>query len=313
MIVSDLVAPLSAEGVGDETIPELVRLGEQLTRAREGAGFSLEALAKRLRVEPRLLQALEQGDHRKLPEGVFIVALARRIAGSLNVNLEDAITNVRQSRLMEHKPPGRSSASGELTQEIAGQPPQTNQQPTRQKPRHLERRSPNPWVWPLVALLTACGAASGWLLLMQPTHRDPSSPRELGPVSPGPATPKPSTAQPARSKPSPAVSAQAPASPPTAAIAPSVPADNTLRLQTAEPSWLEVRDTSGKTVFEGTFSGVKNFPLGGGLEVISGRPHAVRASIGAGQAAPLGGVDDIRWKRFSPQTPTPAAPAGSSP
>ncbi|MFM9072422.1 MAG: helix-turn-helix domain-containing protein, partial [Cyanobium sp.] len=167
-MLSDPVAPLPSEGVGDETIPELVRLGEQLTRARESAGFSMDALAKRLSVEPRLLQALEQGDHRKLPEGVFIIATARRIAGSLNVNVEDAIASVRQSRLMDHRSASRSPSPGDIL------PEKPSSQPGR--------RPPTPWVWPLAALLTACGAAAAWLLLAQTPSRSPSSPPALAPV-----------------------------------------------------------------------------------------------------------------------------------
>ena len=96
-------------------------------------------------------------------------------------------------------------------------------------------------------------------------------------------------------------------------MAPSASGGDTLRLQASEPSWLQVRDASGKTLFEGTLNGEKSFPLGRGLEVMAGRPYAIRASIGAGPASPLGGVDDLRWKRFSPQPLTPAAPAAPSP
>jgi len=92
-------------------------------------------------VEPRLLQALEQGDHRKLPEGVFIVALARRIAGTLNANVEEGITNVRQSRLMEHRPTGTSKPSGDASPDLA---PRLTE-PTRKPPRQTPSLSGRPW------------------------------------------------------------------------------------------------------------------------------------------------------------------------
>jgi transcriptional regulator with XRE-family HTH domain len=269
------VAPLSLDGVGEDSIPELVQLGESLMRAREGAGFSLDALAARLRVEPRLLQALEQGDHRRLPEGVFIVALARRIAGTLNMNVEEGIASVRQSRLMEPRPVDRSRSSRNPD------PAPRRTEPTHKLPRQTSGpfgRPPIPlWVWPLAALLTTLGATAGWLLLAPSPKRVVPPPSSLQPtqdIKPGAIT---STGT------------------------------DTLRLQASEPSWLEVRDTNGKTLFEGTLTGERSFPLGRGLEVMAGRPYAVRASTGAGQAAPLGGVDDIRWKRFSPKPLMPAA------
>lgn len=295
-MMSDPVAPLSFDGVGEDSIPELVRLGEQLMRAREGAGLSLDALATRLRVEPRLLQALEQGDHRKLPEGVFIVALARRIAGTLNANVEEGIANVRQSRLMEHRPASTSKPSGDASPDLAPRLTEPTRKPPRQTPSSSGRRPPIPlWGWALAALLTALGATAAWLLLApSPSRRPTASPEPEPTPAPAPerAVPPPTSLQ------------------PTQGIKPggvSSTGTDTLRLQASEASWLEVRDANGKTLFEGTLLGERSFPLGRGLEVMAGRPYAVRASIGPGQATPLGGVDDIRWKRFSPEPLTPAA------
>lgn len=295
-----------------DTIPELVRLGEQLGQARERAGLSLEALARRLKVEPRLLQALEGGDHRQLPEGVFIVALARRIAGSLDANVEDAITNVRQSRLMDHKPPGTSPPSDEPPLSRRPQAPIPG-------PQTLRRPSPAgpsvPWRWPLAALLVASGAGAAWLLLQQPPGRAPSSPASPTPSSAPPVAPpvsadKPPGGGPSASQTSPNTS-RAPS--PTPAPSPAASDGDTLRLLASEPSWVEVRDSNGTTLFEGTLSGEKLFPIGRGLEVIAGRPYAVRAATGSTPPAPLGGVDDIRWKRFGPGAVTPRGPASSSP
>jgi|694.fasta_scaffold00140_63 transcriptional regulator with XRE-family HTH domain len=298
-MMSDPVAPLSFDGVGEDFIPELVRLGEQLMRAREGAGLSLDALAARLRVEPRLLQALEQGDHRKLPEGVFIVALARRIAGTLNANVEEGITNVRQSRLMEHRPTGTSKPSGDASPDLAPRLTEPTRKPPRQTPS-LSGRPPIPlWGWALTALMTALGATAAWLLLAPSPSRRPSASPEPEPTpAPERAVPPPTSLQPTQGTKPGGIS--------------STGAD-TLRLQASEPSWMEVRDANGKTLFEGTLNGERSFPLGRGLEVMAGRPYAVRASIGPGQATPLGGVDDIRWKRFGPKALTPAAPPPPTP
>lgn len=286
-MTSDPAAPpLSFEGVREEPIPELVRLGEQLARAREGSGLSLDGLAQRLRMEPRLLEALERGEHQQLPEGVFIVALARRIAGTLNVDVEEGITDVRQSRLMDPKPTAPPPAADNSRHERAPRPARSPRQSHQQTARPPGGPSMPRWGWPLAALLAALGATAAWVFLAPFPSR--------GPI-PNPAV---------ESSPTPAPERTAPQSTPRA---------DALRLQASEPSWLEVRDANGTSLFQGTLSGEKSFPLGRGLDVKAGRPHAVRASIGAGQATPLGGVDDIRWKRFNPEAPTPAAPPPPTP
>jgi cytoskeleton protein RodZ len=300
---SNSETPLPFDGVGEDSIPELVRLGDQLTRAREAAGLSLDALGKRLRVEPRLLQALERGDHNKLPEGVFIVALARRIAETLNVNLEEGIVGVRQSRLMERRPAGPAKASGDGGPDLSASPSEAIRNPPRPTPSLARRRSIPLWGWPLAALLTTLGATAAWLLLAPSPSRGPSASPELAPTpapAPEQAIPQPSSLQPTQGT-------------KAGSISSNTPAADTLRLQANEPSWLEVRDANGKTIFEGTLNGERSFPLGRGLEVMTGRPHAVRAAIGPGQATPIGGVNDIRWKRFSPKVLTPAAPPPPTP
>ena len=281
-----------AEGA-EHPIPELLQLGEQLKQARQTAGVSPEDLARRLRIEPRQLQALEAGDHSRLPEGVFVVALARRMAGALQTDLEEAILAVRQSRLMGRELPAKAAPS-------AGAGPW---QPSPSVPsvpstaRHEQRPAPpsgsRPWRWPvLAALLATCGLAAAWLL----------SPQQR----PG-----------GHSKPAAARSTQAP-TPTPASVPPSAPAPvpsgpDSLRLIAREPSWIEVREVDGRTLFEGTLTGEKRFPLGRGIEVIAGRPHAVTAAIGPEPGAPLGGVADIRWKRFSPPGLTPPSPSTASP
>lgn len=76
---------------------------------------------------------------------------------------------------------------------------------------------------------------------------------------------------------------------------------------------MEVRDLAGRTLFEGILTGEKRFPVGSGIEVIAGRPHAVRASVGAAPGAPLGGVADIQWRRFSAAGSALASPPSLAP
>ena len=293
------VAPTAPGAGAEQPIPELLRLGEQLVQARKLAGISEEELAQRLRLAPRQLKALEEGDHTRLPEGVFVVALARRIAGALHTDLEDAIQAVKQSRLMRREAPAprppAGASIGEGTPEpphrpAPSSPPTARTDPPPPAPMAAApmdsalKDSVVPSRWPLAvlaALIAAGGLAAAWLLFPQPSPKGVSTP----PPAPSPAS---STA--------------------------SAPAESdSLRLNASEPSWVEVREVNGRTLFEGTLSGEKRFPLGRGIEVIAGRPHAVRASVGSATGTPLGGVADIRWKRFSPAGLPSDSPSSPSP
>jgi len=296
------VPPPLSDGGGNDPIPELTRLGDLLTKAREGADLSREALAERLRIEPRLLKALEEGDHGQLPEGVFVVAMARRIAGSLHADLDEAIADVRHSRLMSPRPTAPTVSSKDPGPSGLAQAA-PSPAPRRPRPASAPRAS-KPWLWPLAALLATIAGAAGWLALSQ---RTPGPSAATAP-SPSPAVP-PSRPQ----EQPPGSAAIQPPGAPAQAPAPSPMEADTLRLKASEPSWVEVRDSEGKTVFEGTLTGEKRFSLGRGLRVMAGRPYAVNATIGAGPSTALGGVEDIRWSWFRPGGLQPEAPPSSSP
>jgi hypothetical protein len=76
-------------------------------------------------------------------------------------------------------------------------------------------------------------------------------------------------------------------------------------LQSSQPSWLEVRNAAGVTLFRGTFTGEKRFPMGEGLKVLAGRPDLVTATAGSQAPRSLGRIDQVVWRSFRA---TPAAP-----
>jgi len=84
-------------------IPQLVQLGETLGKARRDQNLSLEELANRLRLGTEQLTALEAGDHAHLPEAVFVVAQAKRVAGALGIDVSQQISDLQGSRLMRVK------------------------------------------------------------------------------------------------------------------------------------------------------------------------------------------------------------------
>jgi transcriptional regulator with XRE-family HTH domain len=289
-------APNSAADPSDrsltsaEPIPELIRLGEQLREARQSQGLGIEELAGRLHIGNDQLLALESGNRSHLPEAVFVIAQAKRVASVLGIDVEGTIAQLRQSRLMQ--PPSRQSVP--LPAASTGSAPASPRPlpgPIRTAPStHSPSRSAGsgaapgrfPWL-PLLGAVAALAAGFGMVRALRPAAtRQPATPRPASTVLPTP--------------PSPAISG------------PTTPAAAVLVLRTSEPSWLEVRTLAGERLFEGTLEGEKRFPLGRGLEVMAGRPYAVTASVGDQPASPLGKVDEIVWRRFlTPQASRPPA------
>jgi len=277
-----------------EPIAELIHLGEQLREARQSKGLEVAELAGRLHIGTDQLLALESGDRTHLPEAVFVIAQAKRVASVLGIDVEGTIAQLRQSRLMQQSVPLPSAGSAPSARPLAG--------PIRPAPSTHSSSRPSgsgtapfrfPFL-PLLAAVAALAAAFGMFRALRPaTTRLPAPP-----------TPTPLTSQ---AKPT---SQARPASQATSAEA-------VLVLRASEPSWLEVRTLAGEGLFEGTLEGEKRFPLGRGLEVMAGRPYAVTASVGDRPAEPLGKVDEIVWRRFltpktipsPPATPAPAPPA----
>jgi transcriptional regulator with XRE-family HTH domain len=258
-----------------------VALGRQFRAARQSRGLDLEALAERLCIGHEQLKALENADTSRLPELVFVIALVRRVAAILEVDAEEAVAALRAAAPAWTKeatpsPPRRSRA----------QPAQAGRAPTPARARAPERAGSRP-LGPLLAgaALLLSTAAVGLGLLWQ---RSPSAPGNTGQVS--------SSAPQASSAPT-----TAPAIPPSAPVAkapaPAGPALLVLRSQ--EPSWLEVRDSQGATLFEGTLQGEKRFPLGQGLRVMAGRPDLVRAAVEGQEPRVLGPINQVIWRSFA--------------
>jgi len=265
--------------VSAELIPELQRLGQRLTQARLAQGTSLEDQAARLHMGAEQLRALEDGNREELPEAVFVVAQARRVAASLGLNIDEDIAALRGNQAFQTRPPQRQPQPSPAT---PAPPDQRAAElavpiPTRRPPRRLLGLG--------AALVAVAGLAWGL------QHNLSGSLQVLQPQSPGPAQASSPKAAPDPSQP--------------AAASPAAPAE--LVLRSAEPSWLEVRAAGGELLFQGTLEGEQRFPLTGDLEVLAGRPDLVTAASGTAQAQPLGPIEAVTWYRFSPAgEPTPA-------
>ena len=204
------------------------------------------------------LQALEAADTSRLPEAVFVIAQARRVASNLAIDISGPLQMLR--------------ASGPF------QPQAASVQTTPSPGPASSRPSPSPQILGPLALAAAilAGVATGGVLLRQQWLQQRAQP---GPA--GSPIPVPTAAQPA-------------------AVAASSPE---LVLRSQEPSWLEVKAEAGKVLFRGTFSGERRFPLGGGLQVLAGRPDLVQAQLGTAASRVLGPIDQVRWQRFNAPAP----------
>ena len=236
----------------------LSALGEALRQGREAQGLSIAELAGRLNMGLEQLQALEAADTSRLPEAVFVIAQARRVASNLAIDISGPLQMLR--------------ASGPFHPQAARA--QTTPSPGPAGPRP----SPRPQILGPLALAAAilAGVATGGVLLRQQWLQQRAQPGPDGsPIY------VPTAAQPA-------------------AVATSSPE---LVLRSQEPSWLEVKAEAGKVLFRGTFSGERRFPLGGGLQVLAGRPDLVQAQLGTAASRVLGPIDQVRWQRFSAPAP----------
>ena len=243
-----------------ETLSALRCLGQTLRQGREVQGLELAVLAARLNMGVEQLQALEEADACRLPEPVFVIAQARRIASSLAINIDGPLQDLRDSGKFQAKP----IKVTELTQRAPSRTAQTSGQVAITAA--------------ILAGLSAAGVA-GWQQWQRhqarPTQQQ-TQPQLLTEISP---------AHKSRDRQSGSLN------------------PDQLQLTSSEPSWLEIKTTTGTSLFRGTFTGERSFTLGQGLEVLAGRPDLVRAQIGGGAAQPLGRIDQVRWRSFKAPAP----------
>ena len=258
----------------------LVVLGQSLREAREQQGLSAAALAAQLRMGEEQLQALESGDPERLPELVFVIAQARRVAAALGIDATPLVAPIKQlssqikpapAPLSSSEPTGRQRPRARLSAQSYTQQP---------RPRTNHSRAAVRWLGSL-ALLAGVGAAAVW-----GWQRAPQMIGQLKSQPASQAKPK-AAAVPVAAKPKPKPKA-----------VPTPPATE-ITVNAAQPSWLSVRTAKGKVLFEGTFKGTRQFSLEAGLELLAGRPDLVVVSQGGAKGKPLGRIDQIRWVSFS--------------
>lgn len=275
-----------------QPIPELLALGQELAAARQARGISLQELAGRVCIGPDQLQALENADASRLPEQVFVIAQARRVAEILGVDPEAAIAALRATRGARPNPatPGNQAAHPKF-------PASSPQRASRSDA--ASAAGSGGWLAWILLSLAGLGLAAASFYAWNAWRRLPSAPTAAALQDPGPQDPAPK--QPA----SPAAT--------SSGLSPTSPTAAQLVLRSKEDSWLEVRDSSGRTLFEGTLKGNKTFPLGQGLAVMAGRPDLVIVELAGQPERPLGRIDQLKWHGFAPPKVAPPQPPNPAP
>jgi cytoskeletal protein RodZ len=70
----------------NEQVERLIQIGDYLRQAREESFLSLDEVAVRTMIQPRLLRAIEAGKLQQLPEPVYIQGFIRRYAEALGLD-----------------------------------------------------------------------------------------------------------------------------------------------------------------------------------------------------------------------------------
>jgi len=259
--------------VNNPPTPELIALGAVIAQARTGAGLGVPQLAKRLNMGVEQLQALEEGDLNRLPETVFVIAQARRIAESLGVTIDAEIQALRQSGTLNPRPCDLQNlqAKPDSDQTLG---PQTN-------PRARAIGSM------VASFALMAGLTAGSVVLWQQWqgHHQQQTLRAQAIAR--------KAMQEAQTKQALATGRQ--------------PAPvTTLSLSSAKGTWLEVKTLKDKQLFRGDFKGRQVFPLNEGLRVLAGRPDLVLVQLGAKAQEPLGTISKVQWQTFAASKPKPS-------
>lgn len=229
--------------------------GAMLRQARQAQGLHIAALAAAIKVTPRKLEALESDRYEELLDATFTRALAQAVCRALKIDAEPVLARLPQA-------PGKG-----LDHMAGGINAPFRERGSRREASDLPRIG-GPLLWGSIALVVAAvviyflpaglfaprdaarsGAASAPAEAAS-TVVEPVAPPVVAPEASAAAVsvPAASAALAAASAPVPApvASAIAAASAPAATGAPR--AGSILVIETSGPSWVDVRDASGKVL-----------------------------------------------------------------
>jgi cytoskeleton protein RodZ len=262
----------TAEFSAESDVPIARPAGEQLAAARAIRGLSITEIAQHLKLSPWQVEALEAGDHRRLPSPVFVRGFIRNYARLVKLDPAELLAGA------DREPP----AAATLSRGALG--------PSAEIPYPIARRVS----WYKYAILAALVLIP--LAVYEFYSWDTSefgikkgqveSPPQVVVETSTTATPlpgvQPSTVlgdAPASSA-GPVEASAVPSAPATGAAAQRGPGEQIVRLRFARESWVEIRDRSGRKIFSqmnapGTEQTVSGLPP---LQLIVGNANGVEVT-----------------------------------
>lgn len=241
----------------DETVQDELNIhgpGEKLRMAREAMKTSIDDIAARTRVPVRLLTALEKGDYKALPGSTYCIGFSRAYARAVGLDEVQIAREVR-AELEE-----QNAISG--TRYEAFEPAD----PARVPPRYLA------WTAIALALILAVGYGI-WRTQFFTAPTDEEIAETQVAEAPAPAPVRPG-----------AVSAPVP---------PPAPAGDVV-LTAIDTVWLRIYEEGGARLFEKEMAAGETFTVPATANnplILTGRPQAVRVTIGGKPVPPLGPPD----------------------
>ncbi|MBC6433517.1 helix-turn-helix domain-containing protein [Nostoc sp. HG1] len=246
-----------------EQAERLAEMGLQLCELRQQQEISLEQVASQTRIQPRFLQAIEQGKLENLPESIYIQSFIRQYADAIGLDgVKFASAFPALYRLPDVRPSWRSLPGAQL------------------RPVHLY----------LLYMLLIISAVNGLSYLLnrsvrQPelanaeTNVQPVAPAAIGPINPLQAVAKSSLAP----------------------KLPGAQKAVRVGLMLTSQSWVRVV-ADGKTEFEGVLSEGTQRAWAANQKVVvrAGNAGGVMVSFNDGQSKKLGESGEIEEMAFPP-------------
>ena len=253
--------------------------GEELRRERVVREISLEEISSATKISLRLLQALEDGDLRKLPPPTFTRGFIRAYAGHLGIDPEEKVNA--------------------YLADLAGTPPD-GPGPKRPRPRSRFWRSRRATAGTIV------GGVTGLLLLLgliaNPERRPVAFRGHAAPRAAAPALKNVTFS----SEPTPAMRLEPAAAPvPAAGAAPPAAAGHvSLLLEFDGDSWTQL-EADGRMVFSGLArqGESKRFEAQEGFRLTLGNAGAVRVTVDGRALDRLGGEGKVVRNLLLPGSP----------
>lgn len=262
----------------------LVAFGERLRRERLGQGVELEALAKQLCMRTEQIEALENANLQQWPENAFAVAQVRRLAGALNLDADQLVSELRP--LLEQAAAQLPSlaaiavmgASSKRRENMPSREEGTKDWLTASTTKPASSSKPQGLFW-LLAIALVAGLGSITFKQLSNQQQPSAKPLNQSISTPTPAAPKPQNKK---------------------------SNITNLRINAKQNAWLSVRQLDDKKIlFQGNFKGNRLFPLGKGLELRAGRPDLVQIQLGDGPSKTLGPIEKVEWLKFMPPATAP--------